>query len=238
MATYQTTCKWCGKTFNTTNDFSVFGIGSKYCSKKCKQDAEGSKESKSSSSNQESTTTKTVYVRPEKSADQIKAEAEVERMERDENASQPWKFDSNFYSVDSISKISYPDTAEDVEKTVLRITKTAVEKIKSVINTKEIGVGEVQVGTKDFLKPYSGEFQFVDTCIEKANEGIKKLRRFEGNTINAMITDCQDSLDDLKNKWYVQLIEQRDKKKKKNIIVVVVLVVLVAAMMIALAANA
>jgi hypothetical protein len=239
MATYQATCKWCGKTFNTTNDFSVFGIGSKYCSKKCKQDAEGSKESKSSSSNQESTSTKTVYVRPEKSADQIKAEAEVERMERDENASQPWKFDDNFYSADSISRISFPDTAEDIEKTILRITKTAVDKIKSVIETSHAEFQQQAMGDqKAMWKPFYAEINLVDTCIEKANEGIKKLRRFEGNAINAMMADCQDSLDDLKNKWYVKLIEKRDKKKKQTKIMIIVVIVLFTAMMIALAANA
>lgn len=236
MATYQATCKWCGKTFNTTNDLSVFGIGSKYCSKKCKQDAEGANESKSSSSNQESTTTKTVYVKPEKSGDQIKAEAEVERMERNENASQPWKFDSNFYSSDSISKISYPDTAEDIEKTILRITKTAVDKIKSVIETTHAEFQQQAMGDqKAMWKPFYEEIKLVDTCIEKANEGIKKLRRFEGNAINAMMADCQDSLDDLKNKWYVKLIEKRDKKKKQTKIMVIVIVVLVTAMMIGLA---
>jgi DNA helicase IV len=75
----------------------------------------------------------------------------------------------------------------------------------------------------------------VDACIEKANEGIKKLRRFEGNSINAMMADCQDSLDDLKNKWYIKLIEKRDKKKKQTKIMVIVIIVLFAAMMIGLA---
>lgn len=239
MATYQATCKWCGKNFNTTNDLSVFGIGSKYCSKKCKQDAEGSKESSSSTSNQASTVTKTVYVKPEKTADQIKAEAEVERMERNENASQPWKFDSNFYSADSISKISYPDTPEDIEKTVLRIIKTAVDKIKGVVELSHAEFQQQAMGDqKAMWKPFYEEINFTDNCIEKASEGIKKLRRFEGNTVNAMMADCQDSLEDLKNKWYVKLIEKRDKKKKQTKIMVIVILVLVTAMMIGLAIAA
>jgi hypothetical protein len=236
MATYQATCKWCGKTFNTTNDLSVFGIGSKYCSKKCKQDAEGSKESKSQESNSSTTISKTIYVEPEKSAEQIKAEAEVDRMKRDEKASQPWKFDSHFYNSASISKISYPDTAEDIEKTVLRIIKTAVDKIKGVIDLSHAEFQQQITGDqKAMWKPFYEEINFVDACIEKANEGIKKLRRFEGNSINAMMADCQDSLDDLKNKWYVKLIEKRDKKKKQTKIMVIVIIVLFAAMMIGLA---
>lgn len=237
-------CDWCGKSFEKSGgakflsgaSMGISNLGKKYCSKSCEKSAEGSKESKSSSSNQDSTTTKTVYVRPEKSADQIKAEAEVERMERDDNASQPWKFDSNFYSADSISKISLPDTAEDVEKTVLRIIKTAVDKIKNVVELSHAEFQQQAMGDqKAMWKPFYEEIKLVDTCIEKANEGIKKLRRFEGNAINAMMADCQDSLDDLKNKWYVKLIEKRDKKKKQTKIMVIVIVVLVTAMMIGLA---
>ena len=239
MATYQSTCKWCGNMFNTTNDLSVFGIGSKYCSKKCKQDAEGSKESKESKSQESNLSTKiskTIYVEPEKSAKQIKAEAEVDRMERDEKASQPWKFDSHFYNSVSISKISYPDISEDIEKTVLRIIKTAVDKIKGVIDLSYSEYEQQVTGDqKAMWNPFYEEINLVETCIEKANEGIKKLRRFEGNSINAMMTDCQDSLDDLKNKWYVKLIEKRDKKKKQNKIKIIVIVVLFAAMMIGLA---
>lgn len=57
MAHYQATCKWCGRTFDTTNDLSVFGIGSKYCSKACKHAAEEAKDGHKSTSKESSTPT-------------------------------------------------------------------------------------------------------------------------------------------------------------------------------------
>jgi hypothetical protein len=233
MATYQVKCTKCGSSFSTTSDMS--GLTGRGTCPDCKRDENRAKSS-SSSSFPTGANVRPIIVKKGPSADEIRAEAEVERMERDDNASQPWKFDSNFYSSDSVSKISYPDTPEDIEKTILRITKTAIDKIKSVI---EISHAEFQQQTmgdqKAMWKPFYEEIKLVDTCIEKANEGIKKLRRFEGNAINAMMADCQDSLDDLKDKWYVKLIEKRDKKKKQTKIMVIVIVVLVAAMMIGLA---
>ena len=76
--------------------------------------------------------------------------------------------------------------------------------------------------------------EYIEDMLEWIPEGIKKLRRYEGTTINAMVADCNDSLDDFKNKWYTKLIEKRDKKKK----VVIVILVLVTAMMIGLAIAA
>ncbi len=238
-------CKNCGRSYeeNGLKDLANTFTGKNwisqkgFCSDRCKIEYENNhkKESKSSSFNESSTITKTVYVEPEKTADQIKAEAEVARMKRDEKAAQPWKFDSHFYNADSIAKISFPDTAEDIEKTILRITKTAVDKIKNVIDLSHAEFQQQTMGDQKALwKPFYEEINFTDTCIEKANEGIKKLRRFEGNSINAMIADCQDSLDDLKNKWYVKLIEKRDKKKKQTKIMIIVVVVLLIAMFVGL----
>lgn len=243
-------CAWCGRHFEkgagskflSGASMGFSDIGKKYCSKACETAAEEKKGPKSSSSSDNFSSganAQPVIIKKGPTADEIRAEAEVERMERNENASQPWKFDDNFRKAESISKISFPDQPEDIEKTVLRIIKTAIDKIKSVIELSHAEFQQQTMGDqKSMWKPFYEEINLADTCIEKANEGIKKLRRFEGNTINAMMADCQDSLDDLKNKWYVKLIEKRDKKKKQTKIMVIVVVVLFAAMMIGLAIAA
>jgi hypothetical protein len=233
------TCSQCGRKYENKNllkQFRVVKLGKDFCSNGCEKayERDNAKETKHSSSTSYSTGANAHAIKP--SADEIRAEAEIERMERDENALQPWKFDSNFYNSNSISKISYPDTAIDIEKTILRITKTAVDKIKNVIETSYAEYQQkITDNQKAMWNPFFEEINLVDTCIEKANEGIKKLRRFEGNTINAMITDCQDNLDELKNKWYVKLIEKRDKKKKQNKIMIIVLFVILAVIVIGLA---
>lgn len=233
MATYQVKCKECGTTFPSTSDMS--GLTGKGTCPECKRDQNRTKSAKSSDF-ATGANAQPIIIEKGPSADEIRAEADVERMERNDNANQPWQFDDNFRKADNISKISFPDKAEDIEKTVLRIIKTAIDKIKSVI---ELSYSEFQAQTmgdqKSQWKPFHEEIHLADTCIEKASEGIKKLKRFEGSTINAMVNDCNDGLDDLKNKWYTKLIEKRDKKKKANKITVIVLLVLVTAMMIGLA---
>ena len=234
-------CKNCGRSYeeNGLKDLANTFTGKNwisqkgYCSDRCKVQYENNHSS--SSSNAGTSTTKTVYVKPEKTADQIKAEAEVERMERDENASQPWKFDSNFYSSSSISKISFPDTAEDVEKTILKITKSATDKVKEILNQTYAEYSQsVQGDQKAALNPYYEEINFVETCIEKANDGIKKLRRFEVPTINAMLADCSDSIDDLKNNWLPKLIEKRNKKKKTTKMIIIGAILVFALLMLIL----
>jgi len=240
------TCAQCGRHFENKNllkQFRVVKLGKDFCSSGCEKayERDHSKEPKSSSSDSFSSgaNAQPIVIKKGPSADEIRAEADVERMERNDNAAQPWKFDDNFRKADSISKISFPDQPEDIEKTVLRIIKTAIDKIKSVIELSHAEFQQQTMGDqKSMWKPFYEEINLADTCIEKAVEGIKKLRRFEGSTINAMVADCNDSLDDLKNKWYTKLIEKRDKKKKANKIMVIVILVLFTAMMIGLAIAA
>jgi len=220
-------CKWCGKTFEK---MTAFGIGGSYCSNACKHAAEEAKNSKGpKSSTSESFSSganaQPVIVEKGPSADEIRAEAEVERMERDENASQPWKFDKNFYNSESISKISFPNSIEDIEKTVLRIISSAVDKIKKILNETASEYTQRNMGdNKANAKPYFTEIHFTECCIEKATEGIKKIKRYEESNINTIVADCNESLDDLKTKWLPKLIEKRDKKKKANKILAIVLV--------------
>jgi hypothetical protein len=246
------TCGQCGRQFENKNllkQFRVVKLGKDFCSSGCEKayERDHAKKPKGSSSDSFSTgaNAQPIIVEKGPSADEIIAEAKAEQMEyelskkkKEDSALKPWMFDSNFSSADSISKISFPDSADDVEKTVLRIIKTAVDKIKNVVELSHAEFQQQTMGDqKAMWKPFYEEIKLVDTCIEKANEGIKKLRRFEGNAINAMMADCQDSLDDLKNKWYVKLIEKRDKKKKQTKIMIIVVIILFTAMMIALVAN-
>ena len=206
-------CKWCGKSFEKSdlNKFiggASLGIGGseKYCSSACKHSAEEAKGPKSNSSDSFSkgANAQPIIVKKGPSADEIRAEAEVERMERDENALQPWKFAENFHNKNSINTISFPRDVEDIEKTVEKIIKAGVEKIKSVIENHEIGIGAAQVGDKSFLKPYHEEFAFVEACFEKAEDGIKKLKRkdeSEHSKIKNVISDIEDAYTDLKEKW-------------------------------------
>jgi len=216
-------CKWCGKSFEKSdlNKFiggASLGIGGseKYCSSACKHSAEEAKGPKSNSSDSFSkgANAQPIIVKKGPSADEIRAEAEVERMERDENALQPWKFAENFHNKNSINTISFPRDVEDIEKTVEKIIKAGV------------------VGDKSFLKPYHEEFAFVEACFEKAEDGIKKLKRkdeSEHSKIKNVISDIEDAYTDLKEKWFPKLVEKREKKKKKNLIVVGVALLLVVA---------
>jgi hypothetical protein len=139
--------------------------------------------SKSNDANQE-TKSQTVYVDRGPTADEIIAEAKAEKIEyelskqkKQDSALTPWLFDENFSNTSRINSISYPNDVDDIEKTVERIIKAGVEQIKTTVNEHEMGVGDVQVGDKSFLKPFHEEFEFVEACFEKAQEGIKKLRR-------------------------------------------------------------
>ena len=233
------TCGQCGRQFENKNllkQFRVVKLGKDFCSSGCEKayerDHSDGPKSSSSDSFSKGANAQPIIVKKGPSADEIRAEAEVERMERDENASQPWKFAENFDDKASINSISFPRNVEDIEKTVEKIIKAGVEKIKSVVEDHEMGVGAVQVGDKSFLKPYHEEFAFVEACFEKAQEGIKKLKRIDESEhpkIRAIINDIEDAFSDFKEKWFPKLVEKREKKKKKNLIVVGVMLLLVVA---------
>lgn len=178
-------------------------------------------------------------VKPQKTAEQIIAKAEAEKIEyeleqkkKHDNSLKPWLNDNNFSSKSSIDKISFPNDVEDIEKTIEKIIKSGIEKIKTTINEHEMGLGQVQVGDKSFLKPYHEEFDFVEICFEKATEGIKKLKRKDDSEhpkLKVIINDIEDSFSELKDKWFPKLIEKKEKKKKKNLIVVGIMLLIVIA---------
>ncbi len=238
-------CKWCGKSFEKSdlNKFlggATIGIAGseKFCSKACKVAFEES-QNKSNKSTKDSGSSRPVVIKQGPSAEEIAARAENERQERNENALYPWRFDDNFYNASSISAIVYPDSPEDIEKTILRIIKTAQDKVKAVIEMSFSEVQQMEMDDqKSIWKPFSKEINLADSCIEKASEGIKKLKRFEGNNVNNMLSDCLDSLEEFQSKWYPKLIAKKEKKKKQNKIMMTVVVILVVAMMIGLAAAA
>ncbi|MCF8465622.1 MAG: hypothetical protein K9G41_12320 [Flavobacteriales bacterium] len=169
-------------------------------------------------------------IKPRKTAEEIKAEAEVDRMERDEKVAQPWKFQINFSSADSIAKINIPDNPDDIEKTILRIIKEAVESIKKVIQMSHQEYQQHSMyDPKAIWSPLHSEVRLAETCIEKATEGLRKMRRYEGQVHPAAMQDCEDALNDLKNNWMVKLLDKQKVKSRQNKIMYVGLVVAVVA---------
>ncbi|MBI4929977.1 MAG: hypothetical protein HY841_04380 [Bacteroidetes bacterium] len=185
---------------------------------------------------QGSSTGSNTYSEPVKTGDQIIAEAQAEKIEyeleqqrKHDNAQKPWMNDSNFSDKDNINSISFPNDVEDIEKTTEKIIKAATEQIKSVLGEHNVTAIQHQVGDKNFMKPYFKDFEFVEACVEKAEEGMKKLKRkddTEHPKLRHIVTDLEESLATLKNKWIPRLEEQRAKKKKKNLIVVAVIILL------------
>lgn len=243
-------CKNCGRsyeesglkdlanTFTGKNWISQKG----FCSDRCKVEYENNHSEGPKLSNSETSystgANQSSYERP-KSAEEILAEAEAKKMKREEKALQPWKFDSNFNSLESISKITFPDTAEDIEKTTLKIIKTAIDEIKTVLNESYSEYQQRITGNqKAMWNPYNDEILFVENCIEKSSEGIRKLDRFDPSISYVMINDCNHHLSELKNNWFEKLKEKRNKKKKGLKIMIVVVITLLAAMMIGLSLAA
>lgn len=160
-------------------------------------------------------------------ADRIRAYAETDKIEREENALYPWRFDENFYNADSISKIVFPDIPEDIEKTILKIIRSGIDEIKKVINEKNESANNFeQPSMKNVFKTFGSTFDKVwagdknnnkkeltdckylaETCIDKATEGIRKLRRFEGSTVKMMVEDVTETLEELKTKWLPKLTD-------------------------------
>jgi len=147
-----------------------------------------------------------------------KIEYELEQKMKLDNSRKPWLNDDNFYNRTSIDKILFPNELEDIEKTIERIIKTGIEEIKQVLGESE--APNSTVGEKNFLKPYSEEYEKIEACIERASEGIKKLKRKdvkEYPKLKLIIADVEESLSDLKEKWLPRFEAHRAKRKKKNI---------------------
>lgn len=174
-------------------------------------------------------------VEPQKTARDILDEAETDILEyeleqrrKHDNSRKPWLNDENFYDKSSIRAISFPNDVEDIEKTVEKIISAGIKEVKEVLDDFETTLIQDSIGDRNFFKPYSGEFEMVETCMEKAYEGIKKLHRKDDRDhpkIKYIINDLEESYTDLAENWFPQLEEQRAKKKRKNILVVVGIVV-------------
>ncbi|MBC7524046.1 MAG: hypothetical protein H7239_06375 [Flavobacterium sp.] len=174
-------------------------------------------------------------IKPKKTAEQIIAKAEAEKIEYElenkkkfDNSQRPWLNDNNFKNKSSINAISFPNDIEDVEKTILRLTKAGTEMCKAVIETTYSEFQEKAMSDqKANWNPFHEELGFVEACIDKSTEGIKKLKRLEASNINIILADCQDSIDELRNKWLPKLMVKREKKKKQNLIIIGVIVFLI-----------
>ncbi len=95
-----------------------------------------------------------------KSGEEIIAEAQAEKIEyelekqkKHDNAQKPWMNDSNFDDKDSIKSISFPNDVEDIEKTVEKIIKAGVEKVKEVLGEFNATAIQATVGNKNFMNP-------------------------------------------------------------------------------------
>lgn len=187
-------------------------------------------------SNQNKYSETNTYSKPLKTGKQIIAEAYAEKIEYDleiqkkhDNTRKPWINDSNFSHKDKINSISFPNDTEDIEKTVEKIIKAAIKQIKDLLGENNVTVIQAQISDKNFLKPYFKDFEFVEACVEKAQEGIKKLKRNDDSDnpkVRSILFDIEESFATLKVKWIPKLEEQQAKKKKKNLIVVAVIILL------------
>ena len=162
-------------------------------------------------------------------AEAEKIKYEIEKKKKHDNSLKPWINDDNFKNKSSINAILFPNDVEDIEKTIEKTIKVGIEKIKEVLGEfKTYQLSPPQLGDKNLFNPYYEEFEFVETCLEKANEGIKKLKRKEidNKELNYIIIDMEESSLELKEKWLPKLQEKIKKKKQKNIIAIIVIIIL------------
>lgn len=170
----------------------------------------------------------------QKTGEQIIAKAkaekikyELEKRKKHDNSLKPWLNNDNFKNKSCIDAILFPNDVEDIEKTIEKIIKAGVEKIKEVEGEfKTTEIKYTSLGDRNFLKPYYQEFELVETCLEKANEGIKKLKRkdLDNKELNNIIIDMEEISLELKEKWLPKLQEKIEKKKRKNIITIIVII--------------
>lgn len=269
-------CKQCGKSFQKSGvskflsgaTMGASDLGKKFCSNACEKaferDQVKSNASHSSSSKSSENVVKheRIVVQPQKSADQIIAEAEANRIdnetrriEKEEAAKKPWMYESNFRDKESINSIVFPDEVDDLEKTILKIISTAKDKIKevtdgslqdyelkSVTSFNPISMASSPfstVGSKEMKalrKPFQIEMELLETAIAKAKEGIRKLRRFDDPALSHRISDCNDLLEeltDLKPKLQEKINAAGKKKQIVTYVLVTVLAIVIIAVLIA-----
>jgi hypothetical protein len=226
------TCAQCGKNyekgglskFASGATMGISNLGKHFCSSGCRKAYERDnekKDTKSSFSNEKEE--KVVTVKPQKSPDQIIAEAEADRIKRETQriekeaaANKPWMHESNFKDKESINSIVFPDDVDDLEKTILKIISSVKDKIKevtdgsvqdyefkSVTNISPMSMTSSpfsMAGSKEMKalqKPFQIELELLETAISKAKEGMRKLRRFDDESLNHRINDCNDLLEEL-----------------------------------------
>ena len=243
----------------------VSNLGKKFCSTACtkayERDHAKSNETSSSSSNssRNDINQERIIEKPQKTADQIIAEAEANRIDREtrriekeEAAKKPWMYESNFKDKESINAIVFPDDVDDLEKTILKIISTVKDKIKevtdgsvqdyefkSVTNFSPMSMATSPfsaAGSKEMKalqKPFQIEMELLETAVSKAKEGIRKLRRFDDPALNHRINDCSDLLEEL-NELKPKLQEKINAAGKKKQILTYVVVGLVAIIIIAI----
>jgi hypothetical protein len=241
-------CAWCGRKFEKSDGLKFLSgatlgfsdFGKKFCSKSCENALEEAKNTSKTplpSSYSDNSSSQSIIVKKGPTSDEIIAEVqadkiayELEKQKKQDKLLKPWMFEENFKNASKINSIVYPDNVEDIEKTIEKIIKKGIEKIKSITEEHEIVIGDFEIGEKSFLKPYAEEFGFVNSCSEKILEGIKKLKRKdeeEHSKLKVIIADLEDYYLEFKNKWIPLLVKEREKKKKKNLIFVGFLVMLI-----------
>jgi hypothetical protein len=166
----------------------------------------------------------------------IEIKAEMESTEEIKIEFQSWKIEETFRRAKNILKINFPDEPQEIENTVLKIIKTATFKIKRVLKLSDIEFKKRTIREQKYIwKPFYKEIYFTDICIEKAEEGILKLRKFNNATTRQMLVNCSNNLDVLKNISYPKLIEKQNQKRKENLIKVGLFLVLATIFLIAVA---
>lgn len=149
----------------------------------------------------------------------IEIKAEMESTEKIKIEFQSWKFEETYRRAKKILKINFSDDPQEIENTVLKIINMATFKIKRVIKLSDIEYTKRTIREQKYIwKPFYKEIYFTDVCIEKAEEGILKLRKFNNARTSEMLVNCNNSLDVLKDISYPKLIEKQNQKKKNNLI--------------------
>ena len=148
---------------------------------------------------------------------EIKAELESEKNIKVEF--QSWDLEETYRKSKNILKINFPDKPEDIENIVLKIINKATFKIKRVLKLSDIEYKKRTIKEQKYiLKPFYKEIYYTNVCIEKAEEGILKLKKFNNAITSEMIVNCRTSINNLKNISYPKLIEKQNQKRKDNLI--------------------
>lgn len=160
------------------------------------------------------------------------------RLEREKRALEeylhPSRDDKNFRSREAIANIQFPPFADEIERTVERIVRAAIDQVQEAMERRHITMMQHQLHDIEFWRPYNEEFKFAEAALAKAREGLRKLKRVAADDDaedRMRIDDLSELIATLENTWIPALGKHRIKKRRKNIAVVLGVLLAFAGMM-------